>query len=128
MRNIILTTVSLLLIAATVTTAQTSSQEPEPPIFAVHAEIMAETAPNIKEGTMSVQVFYSNAEFVLHYSGSVYAEISGSDGHLYPAKVFMLEPNVWVAELEGGDYIKVHSVTGNANAYLDGQYRTFIRH
>lgn len=123
MRNII-PAIAALFFAASQITAQDTAKTAS---FAVHGEIMAETAPNITVGTKSVQAVYRDAEIVLQYSGAVYLEINGVAKDPIPARVFMLEPNVWVAEMTGGEYIKVFAVSGNANAYIDNQYRVFKR-
>jgi len=132
MRNI--TTICLLLAALANGSCQsdttTSNQT-----FTVHSEIMgacdAADAPeitpasNITVGTQSVYAFYQDAEFILQYGGKVFIERGGKQGEPIPAKVFQLERGVWIAEIEGGQYIKVFAESGNTNIDLDGEFQTY---
>ena len=138
MRNI--TTIWLLLAALVSGSCQNSDTT-----FTVHAEIMGacpadETAANIQVappkikpasnitiGTKSVYAYYDNAEFILNYSGQVFIEKDGKQNEPIPAKVFQLEEGVWLAEIAGGQYIKVFAKTGTTNADLDGEFRTFAK-
>lgn len=134
-RNI--TTVLALLAALSSCTGQ------NPETFTVHAEIMGapsfydaparemETAPatarNISIGTKSLYAYYDNAEFILSYCGEVFIEASGQDGKTVPADVYQIEPGVWIAEIPGGQYVKVFSESGNTNTDLDGEFRIYHR-
>ena len=130
MRNI---TTALLLFAALVsgscqdTTAQTT--------FTVHAEIMGaapeaaapaiSTATNVRVGTQSVYAFYNDAEFILQYCGKLYIERGGKQQEPQSAKVFQIEPGVWIAELGGGQYVKVFTKTGNTSTDIEGEFRMY---
>jgi len=130
-RNII-TTASLLLAAFSIGSCQDSTAQNT---FAVHAEIMGATAeqptikaaPNVTIGEKSVYAFYNDAEFILQYCGKLYVERGGKQEEPRNAKVFQLEPGVWLAELEGGDYVKVFTTSGNTNMDVDGEFRTFAK-
>lgn len=135
-RNI--TTVLLLFAALTSATCQNPIASAQ--TFTVHAEIMSVThsdpapaplaikaARNIAIGTESVYAYYDNAEFILKYCGEVYIELDGKPRENIPAKVFQLEPGVWVAEIDGGQYVKVFAETGTTNIDVDGQFRVFTR-
>lgn len=132
-RNI--TTVIALLTALTSCTGQS------PYTFSVHAEIMGAstiydapdretekpmTASNISIGTQSVYAYYHNAEFILSYCGKVFIETGGKAKEL-TADVYQIEPGVWIAELAGGQYVKVFTKSGNANVDLDGEFRVYER-
>jgi hypothetical protein len=136
MRNI--TTIALLFAALMSGACQQDTTLNQP--FTVHAEIMgacdADDAPlaapaaikpasNVVIGTKSVYAFYADAEFILQYGGKVFIERGGKQGEPIPAKVFQLEPGVWVAEIEGGQYIKVFAESGNTNIDLDGEFQTY---
>lgn len=135
MRNI--TTIWLLLAAL----ANGSCQNSDTTTFAVNGEIMGacsddettavaptiKPAPNITVGTKSVYAFYENAEFILNYSGQVFIEKDGKQNEPIPAKVFQLEEGVWLAEIAGGQYIKVFTKTGTTNVDLDGEFRTYAK-
>lgn len=133
-RNII---TALLLLAAL---ASGACQQPDTTnTFAVHAEIMGapaaaqdsvpkiKTASNISVGTESVYAYYDNAEFVLKYCGEVYIEINGNPRVPIPAKVFQLEPGTWVAEIQGGQYVKVFAKSGTTNMDVDGEFRAYAK-
>lgn len=134
-RNII--TTSLLLLAAL---APGACQQPNSTnTFAVHAEIMGaataeqdsvpkiKTASNIRVGTESVYAYYNEAEFILKYCGEVYIEINGNPRVPIPAKVFQLEPGTWVAEIQGGQYVKVFAKSGTTNVDVDGEFRAYAK-
>lgn len=107
--------------------------------FTVHSEIMgacdaadAPAAPveikpasNIRIGPASVYAFYADAEFILQYGGKVFIERGGKQAEPIPAKVFQEKPGIWVAEIEGGQYVKVFAESGNTNIDLDGQFQTY---
>ncbi|HRI62090.1 MAG TPA: hypothetical protein PK228_20260 [Saprospiraceae bacterium] len=133
MRNI--TTIWLLFAALMSGACQSDTTSNH---FTVHSEIMgvcdADDAPaapvikpasNITIGAQSVYAFYADAEFILQYGGKVFIERGGKQGEPIPAKVFQLEPGVWVAEIEGGQYIKVFAESGNTNIDLDGEFQTY---
>ena len=136
-RNIIATIA--LLIAALAPGACQQIPDSTNNTFAVHAEIMGgteapqdsvpkiKTASNIRVGTESVYAYYNDAEFILKYCGEVYIEINGHQRVPIPAKVFQLEPGTWVAEIQGGQYVKVFAKSGNTNIDVDGQFQTFAK-
>ncbi len=132
MRNI----TTVFLIAAALATG--ACQNPEN--FAARAEIMAastgyekpeperpRTASNVVVGPQSVWVSHADAEFVLAYCGEVTIEMNGQQNEPVEASVFQLEPGVWVAEIDGGQYVKVFAETGTTNIDVDGQFRVFTR-
>lgn len=137
MRNII--TTAALLFAALVSGACQQTTDTTN-TFAVHAEIMGaateapqdsvpkvKTASNISVGTESVYAYYNEAEFILKYCGEVYIEINGNPRVPIPAKVFQIEPGTWVAEIQGGQYVKVFSKSGTTNMDVDGEFRAFAK-
>lgn len=134
-RNI--TTVIALLFAALMSGACQSSDTTSNQ-FTVHSEIMgacdaadAPAAPvikpasNITIGAQSVYAFYADAEFILQYGGKVFIERGGKQAEPIPAKVFQEKPGIWIAEIEGGQYIKVFAESGNTNIDLDGEFQTY---
>jgi len=136
-RNIITTTALLIAALAPGACQQTPDSTNT---FAVHAEIMGagteaaqdsvpkiKTASNIRVGTESVYAYYNEAEFILKYCGEVYIEINGNPCVPIPAKVFQLEPGTWVAEIAGGQYVKVFSKSGTTNMDVDGEFRAFAK-
>lgn len=135
-RNII-ATIALLIAALAPGACQQISDSTN--TFAVHAEIMGgteapqdsvpkiKTASNISVGTESVYAYYNEAEFILKYCGEVYIEINGNPRVPIPAKVFQLEPGTWVAEIQGGQYVKVYSKSGTTNMDVDGEFRAFAK-
>ena len=138
MQRNITTVLALLLAALTSATCQNTIAANE--VVSMHAEIMGaydqpaaapalaqlKIASNISIGSESVYAYYRNAEFILKYCGGVYIELDGNI-RTVPAKVFQLEPGVWVAEIEGGQYVKVFAESGNTNTDLDGEFRVFAK-
>lgn len=132
MRNI--TTICLLLAALANGSCQSGTTSNQ---FTVHSEIMgacdADAAPeitpasNITVGTQSVYAFYQDAEFILQYGDKVFIERGGKQGEPIAAKVYQCEPGVWVAEIAGGQYIKVFAKSGTTNADLDGEFQTYVK-
>ncbi len=98
--------------------------------FTVHAEIMGDethkpaTAANVAVNSQSVTACFDdcNTQVTMLYAGLVMIEREGKEPVKYPAQVFQLEPGVWLADIEGGQWVKIFAHTGSAQMDIDGQF------
>ena len=92
-----------------------------------HDSEIPETAQNVKVGYKTVSACFDQCrtEIILSYSGRAVIEYPMGDSTTYAANVFQIEPGIWVAEIQGGQWIKIYSKTGTAEIDIDGQFRVF---
>jgi len=101
--------------------------------FAVHSEIMpAEasnpvTAQNVAVNNYSVTACFDDCQtqITLNYCGQAVIEFPGKEPQVYAAKVFQIEPGIWLAEIDGGQWCKIYAESGTAQIDIAGEFRTF---
>ena len=100
--------------------------------FAVHAELMAEpmrqhTAKNVAIGNQGVTACFDNCQtqVTLNFCGQVLIEMPGQSPEVYPAKVFQLDPGVWTADVEGGQWVTLYAESGTVQMDIGGEFRAF---
>jgi hypothetical protein len=123
----------LAAFAAFATSCSNANGQPSP-TFTVHAEIMApetpapiKTARNVAIGNQGVTACFDSCytQITLNFCGQALIEFSGQSPDVYAAKVFQLEPGVWTAEIDGGQWVTIYAETGNAQCDIGGQFRAF---
>lgn len=135
MKSIFLFTLTLLtLVSCSDLPAQTSTAEPTAQaMFAVHTEIMPRVASNptvarnVNVGNSSITACfdYCQTQIILIYAGQAVIEFPGKDPQVYAARVFQIEPRVWLAEIDGGQWVKIYAETGTASLDIAGEFRAF---
>ena len=85
-------------------------------------------AYNIAISKHSVTATYldPDASFTLRFSQHAVIELDGKT-ELVEAAVFQLSPGVYVAEIKGGGYIRLNTVSGNTTVNWKGQNRYFTK-
>jgi len=106
-----------------------------PPInaFAVHAETMGANATkrpqarNVVIGNNGVMACFDTCttQVFLNFCGQVVIEIPGKDPDVYAARVFQLDPGVWTAEIDGGQYVNLYAESGTVKMDIAGEFRAF---
>ena len=101
--------------------------------FSVHAEIMPPetpepTAKNVKVGSQSVSACFQNCDLqiTLNYCGQALIERYGKSPEVFAAKVFQIEQGAFLAEIEGGQYVKVYSKTGVVQMDIAGEFSVHV--
>lgn len=127
--NLFLILLSLIgFTACQTSTAQTSTSEP-PAKFSVHAEVMQPTtARNVAINNKSVTACFQNCDvqILLNFSGQCIIERTGQSPDVYAAQVFQLEKGVWIAHIDGGQYVKLFTESGTAQLDIAGQFKVLI--
>ena len=97
------------------------------------------SASNVTVGNKSVSACFEqcDVQFTLNFSnstvqdsvsetGSAVIELVGKEREMFPADVFQLQPNEWIADLGSGQYVKIFAESGFAQMDIGGKFSVFI--
>jgi len=95
---------------------------------ATFAAMRNEQAYNIAVSRHGVTATYINpdASFTLRFDQCAVIELDGKT-ELVDAAVFQISPGVYVAEIHGGGYVRINTVTGSTSVNWGGINRAYTK-
>lgn len=91
------------------------------------SNMMPPEARNVYVGSQSVAACYNQCQtqITLNYCGQAIIEKPGISPDVYAAQVYQIAKGQWIAEIEGGQYVRINSITGTAQMNIAGEYQYF---